>query len=339
MRFVSPPPSVVSAATSACDSGSLQSFFASTYRHPHSLPSITSHAPLSLPTASHHDSEADCRNAVSWIREITREPVETEATTIDKSLVLARVITNESPQAEMQELMDCVGDCAHELQKEAAEDPTGDTAQQLQKFKADLRRRGLNLDFLTKPWSEKNMRDTLGVMAIICLLFFSALGTGYILGKPCYKALLRWSFRWLRQTPPDAPGVRGYLRRRWFPPPVPAPADAPFQPGVEMEPISIESTPAPSMHSFETSAAPSITSGRLPQAEAALSPEEHPGVTSAARSSDGESPEADSPTEELSEAAPEEFVLPGNVNSDSTEIGEGEEGRREGTAESPRDAL
>lgn len=160
-----------------------------------------------------------------------------------------------SGQAEMGELAECVYECLSDLQADAAEDPTGKSAKLLRELETQLRKRGIDLKFFTKPWTEKGIWDALGTVIVYLLFLIPASGMGYVAVKAYDRIKQR-----VQHTPQNAPGVWGYLRRRGFMlAPVPAstssPLDAPPQPGIELAPLSLESTPAGSVHSVPASSA------------------------------------------------------------------------------------
>lgn len=110
----------------------------------------------------------------------------------------------------LQAHMVCIESWYRDLEVKATVDPGGNEAEVLKGLKIQLRKRGINTEFFTKPWSEKTRGDRIKTALIIGTMCVGTLSTLGI--ASCFAA---HTFRkHVQGTPQDAQGVWGALGRR-----------------------------------------------------------------------------------------------------------------------------
>lgn len=78
----------------------------------------------------------------------------------------------------LREAMQCIGSCLRDVEAAAAENPQGVQAKRLEEFEAQLQKRGIPVDWFTKPWSEKTASEETSSLVAITLLIVLGLITG-----------------------------------------------------------------------------------------------------------------------------------------------------------------
>lgn len=141
-------------------------------------------------------------NAVSEISEFSRQVEGTHVLTMSDC---------DTDRREKQEFAECVNRCFQELEAEDVRDPNGKDSQFLKKIIVLFYERGIDLDFLNKPLEEKTQNEADLTVAAYLLIGYMGLGVMINCAVACYhfpKILER-----LRNTPQDAEGIWGSLRR------------------------------------------------------------------------------------------------------------------------------
>jgi hypothetical protein len=96
---------------------------------------------------------------------------------------------------QLREAMQCIGSCLRDVEAAASENPQGLQAERLEEFEARLQKRSIPMDWLTKPWSEKNASEETSSLVAIIL----AIALGLITGMTVRFAIVVIKFSILRR--------------------------------------------------------------------------------------------------------------------------------------------